>query len=136
VKRLLFGNPNSSYWALSIDGASRREQIVVISGELHAEFFVAQTPLCISPVRLEEFAAELENLDRTLQGSARLQSVNIQSEIEWLLTATALGHIESTGRFKINGNELLFSFRTDQTQLKPLREWVKSALFAYANRDA
>jgi len=46
-----------------------------------------------------------------------------------------LGHVASTGRFKINENELNFNFRTDQTQLGPLREWVKSALFAYTKRN-
>jgi hypothetical protein len=135
VKRLLFGNPNTSYWQLAVEGASRREQIVMISGELHADFFVAQTPMSISPSKLEEFAAALEKLDSTLEGSAHLASANEQSEVDWLLAVLPLGHIVSTGRFKINENELLFNFRTDQTQLKPLRDWVRSALFVYENRE-
>lgn len=95
VKRLLFGYPNTtSYWKLAIEGASRREQIVDISGELHAEFFVARTPMCISPIELEEFATGLEKLDSTLQGSVRLASANETSEIDWLLTVLPLGHID------------------------------------------
>jgi hypothetical protein len=136
MKRLLFGNPHTNYWTLSIEGASKREEIVEVSGELHAEFFVAQTPMCINPAQLEAFAAELEQLDRTLQGSASLANANDQSEVNWLLTVDPLGHIRSTGRFKINQNELRFHFQTDQTQLQPLKSWVKSALFVYANRDA
>jgi hypothetical protein len=120
---------------LSVEGASRREQIVEISGELHAGFFVAQTPMCIDPIQLQEFSAQLEQLDRFLQGSASLKSANDQSEVDWTLTVLPLGHIESTGRFKINENELRFEFRSDQTQLGPLREWLKSALFVYANRE-
>jgi hypothetical protein len=135
VKRLLFGNPHTSHWMLVVERASKREQIVEISGELHAGFFIAQTPMCINPTRLQEFAAQLEQLDTILQGSASLTSANDQSEIDWTLTVLPLGHIDSTGRFKINENELRFKFRTDQTQLGPLREWVKSALFVYANRE-
>jgi hypothetical protein len=133
MKRLTFGNPRTSHWQLVIEGASRHEQVVVISGELHAELFIAKTPLCINPLQLEAFASGVEALDNTLNGTATLLSVNEQSEVEWTLTALSLGHIESSGRFKINENELLFRFRTDQTQLKPLREWLRSALFVYAN---
>lgn len=133
MKHLLFGNPHTSHWKLRVVGASRRERIVEMSGELHAEFFAAQTPMCIDPTELEKFGTELERLDRTLHGSARLSSAGSQSEVDWLLTALPLGHIASTGRFKINENELIFKFRTDQTQLGPLRDWVRSALLAYAN---
>ena len=91
MKHLLFGSPNASYWKLSVEGASRREQVVVISGELRAEFFIAQTPMCIDPSKLEEFATGLEVLDSTLQGSARLESANDQSEIDWVLTVLPLG---------------------------------------------
>jgi len=135
MKRVFFGNPHTGHWSLAIEDASKREEIVVISGELQVEFFVAQTPMCVNPAQLELFAAELEELDRTLRGSARFANSNEQSEVEWLLTVLPLGHIQSTGRFMINRNELRFNFQTDQTQLKPLKAWVRSALFVYANCD-
>jgi hypothetical protein len=133
MKRILFGNPDTSYWKLAIDGASRRERIVVVDGELHAGFFVAATPMCIEPDALQRFAAAIAILDETLNGEAHLSSANEQSKVEWNLKALPLGHIESSGRFQINGNELRFTFHTDQTQLKPLRGWISSALFVFEN---
>src|SRR5262245_11856465 len=135
MKQIVFGNPHTNYWKLEVEGASKREHVVAVSGELHAEFFIAQTPMCINPTELEAFKTQLEQLDCTLKGSAALRNANLQGEIEWLLTALPLGHIDSTGHFRINDNELRFKFRTDQTQLRPLLEWVKSALFMYENYD-
>jgi hypothetical protein len=135
MKRIVFGNPHTSHWRLVVEGASKREHVVVVSGELHSEFFIAQTPMCIDPTELEAFQTQLEQLDSSLKGSATLRNANLQSEIEWSLTALPLGHIDSTGYFRINDNELRFKFRTDQTQLRPLLEWVKSALFSYESSD-
>jgi hypothetical protein len=135
MKRVVFGSSHTNHWTLVVEGASKREHVVVVSGELRAQFFIAQTPMCINPTELEVFQNQLERLDSTLKGTATLRSANSQSEIEWQLTALPLGHIDSTGYFRINDNELRFKFRSDQTQLRPLLEWVKSALFVYENYD-
>jgi hypothetical protein len=137
MKNVVFGNPHTDWWKLSRDAVSHSEEIVAINGELHAGFFSAMTPMCISPTILQTFASELESLDRTLSGSATLESANCQSEVSWVLSVLPLGHIESTGRYTINGNSLAFSFRTDQTQLAPLLRWVRELLTAYNNpKDA
>jgi hypothetical protein len=135
MKTVVFGNPNTDWWKLTRDGVSRREQIVAITGELRAGFFSAVTPMCIPPTTLQTFAAELESLDKTLSGSATLQNANQQSEVSWVWSALPLGHIESSGRYTINGNNLTFSFRTDQTQLAPLLRWVRGLLTTYDNSN-
>jgi len=134
-RSILFGNPNADRWKLKCEGASHRECIVEISGELDAGFFHVLTPMCIDPINLQAFATELESLDRTLSGYATLQSANNQSKISWTLKVLSLGHIESSGCYAINGNELTFSFRTDQTQLAPLLRWVHAALAIYEKAD-
>ncbi|MDB6114339.1 MAG: hypothetical protein JWQ62_1284 [Lacunisphaera sp.] len=134
MKTVLFGNPQTDSWTLSFDGVSAREDLVAIQGELETGFFVADTPMCVAPQVLEKFAAELRELDRTLRGTAQLESKNQQSEILWRLTANHLGHIISSGRYAINRNALEFQFVTDQTQLAPLLKWVEGLLERYEKK--
>ena len=131
MKSVVFGSPETDSWKLTRQATCRREKVVEISGQLQVGFFSAVTPACIPPASLRAFAAELESVDRTLTGSATLESSNQQSQLSWTLKALPLGHIESTGRYAINGDQLLFSFRTDQTQLAPLLKWLRSAVAAY-----
>src|SRR6266852_4853523 len=117
MNSVLFGNPNTDSWELSLDDVSVRENVIALAGELRTGFFTATTAMCIPPSILLRFASEVRELDRTLAGEANLENRNVQSEIRWKLTALPLGHIESKGRFTINGNCLDFRFKTDQTQL-------------------
>jgi hypothetical protein len=134
MKTVLFGNPHTDSWTLSFDGVSQRESVVAIKGELKTGFFVADTPMCVAPQVLEKFAVELRELDRTLRGTAQLESKSQQSEVLWRLTANHLGHIVSAGRYEINKNALDFHFVTDQTQLAPLLKWVEGLLARYEKR--
>ena len=117
MRSILFGNPHTDSWKLTLDDISAREGIVALVGELSTGFFAATTPMCILPSSLAKFASEIQELDRTLAGVAVLENRNDQSEVSWRLAALPLGHIESSGRFTINGNSLDFRFQTDQTQL-------------------
>ena len=38
MERIVFGNPHTSHWRLVVEGASKREHVVVVSGQLHSEF--------------------------------------------------------------------------------------------------
>jgi hypothetical protein len=134
MKSVVLGNPHADHWKLSLDGVSRREQVVAIAGELHAGFFVADTPMCLPPEALQVFTSELEALYKSLSGSATLRNANCQSEVDCVLNAEATGHINISGIFAINRNSLSFSFRTDQTYLPPVMRWLRSVLNAY-NRD-
>ncbi len=131
MKSVLFGNPNADSWKLSVDDVSAREQVVALNGELRAGFFHVCTPMCIAPTTLSRFAADLRELDRTLEGSATLDSRSRQSAVRLTLTVDHLGHIQAAGRYEINGNALDFSFLTDQTQVAPLVAWLDSAVREY-----
>jgi hypothetical protein len=131
MKKLFFGNLATDWWSLSLDDVSVEEEVIAIIGELRTGFFIAKTPMCVSPQTLEKFAAELQELDRTLRGVARLESKNNQSEVTWVLSVNHLGHVKSSGRFVINDNAVDFHFETDQTQLGPLLKWIRSLLKRY-----
>jgi len=115
MKSVFFGNPNTDWWKLSLDDISVREKIVALNGELEAGFFHASTPMCIAPEVLSQFAADLRELDRTLTGSATLESRNRQSGLRFTLTVDHVGHVHAVGRYEINGNTLDFTFCSDQT---------------------
>ncbi len=136
MKRVLFGNPHTDWWELSLDGISRREQVIALTGELHVGFFSALTPMSLPPSVLQAFASQLELLDKTLSGRAVLQNSNDQSEVHWVLEALPHGHVESSGHYHINRNNLAFSFRTDQTQLTPLLRWIRGLLASYDKDDS
>ena len=131
MKSVLVGNANADSWRLALDDVSAGEQIVALKGELRAGFFHAVTPMCIAPAVLSRFAADLRELDKTLKGSATLDSSNQQSAVRFTLAVDHAGHIKAAGRYEINGNVLDFSFRTDQTQLAPLVRWLDSVLAEY-----
>jgi len=131
MKSNLFGNPQTEWWKLKLVDVHPREQVVELTGELHAGFFSAVTPMCLPPTALESFASELRTVDRTLHGSATLRNSNEQSDVIWNLTDLPRGHIESSGRYAINGNGLDFRFRSDQTQLGPLARWIETLLGKY-----
>jgi hypothetical protein len=136
MKSVLFGNPHTDWWKLSLDDISVREQVIALNGELSAGFFCARTPMCIEPSTLARFAAEVRELDRTLTGSATLQSSNQQSAVRLALAVDHVGHVHVTGRYEINGNFLDFSFSSDQTQLAPLVTWLDVVLRAYERKAA
>ena len=131
MKSVLFGNPNTDWWKLSLVGVSAEEQIVEINGELQVGFFRASTPMCVEPAVLARFAADVRQLDQTLTGTAALESQNIQSSVKVKLTVNHMGHIILAGYYEINGNALNFSFQSDQTQLAPLTRWLESTVAKY-----
>jgi len=135
MKSMVLGNPHADHWKLSLDGVSRKEQIIAVAGELHAGFFVADTPMCLPPDVLQTFVSELEALYKSLSGTATLRNSNCQSEVDCVLNADATGHIDISGTFTINRNSLSFSFRTNQTYLPPVIEWLNSVLKAYSRDD-
>jgi hypothetical protein len=135
MKSVLFGNPNADSWKLSLDDVSVKEQVIALKGELRTGFFHAVTPMCIPPAVLSRFAADLRELDRTLTGSVTLESKSRQSTVRLTLTVDHVGHIQAAGRYEINGNSLDFSFRTDQTQLGPLVEWLGAVIHEYEKKS-
>ncbi len=130
-----FGNANIDHWQFSLRGVHPREQVVELTGELSVGGFSAVTPMCLPPEVLESFASELQLLNKTLSGSATLRNSNPQSEISWSLVALPHGHIESVGRYTMNGNTLDFRFRTDQTQLRPLLRGIEKLLKIYNDNN-
>jgi hypothetical protein len=136
MKSVLFGNPSTDCWKLSLDDVSAREQIVALKGELRAGFFQASTPLCIPPAVLSRFAADVRQLDETLNGSATLEHRSRASAVRFTLTVDHVGHVHVTGRYEINGNTLDFAFRSDQTQLAPLARWLESVVTQYETNAA
>jgi hypothetical protein len=90
--------------------------------------------MCVAPSVLSRFASDLRELDRTLAGSATLESSNQQSTVCLKLAVDHLGHVHATGRYEINGNALAFRFASDQTQLAPLAAWLEGLVQAYERR--
>jgi hypothetical protein len=85
--------------------------------------------VCFAPGQLEEFAHEVEAMDRSLRGSAHLRSGH---EDHWLELA-----VGSTGAVWVSGElfeyaeqeqRLQFGFRTDQTCLGPLASDLRACL--------
>jgi hypothetical protein len=136
MKSVLFGNPHTDWWKLSLDDVSVREQVIALDGELSAGFFRAATPMCVAPSILARFAADVRELDKTLTGSATLESSNQQSAVRLVLAVDHIGHVHVTGRYEINGNALDFTFRSDQTQLAPLVSWLEHVVRAYDKKAA
>ncbi len=134
MKAIVFGNPHTDWWKLSLRGISPKEQVLALDGELHAGFFVAATPMCVAPAALSRFASEIRELDRTLAGFATLESSNQQSTVSFTLGVDHLGHVNATGRYEINGNALTFTFGSDQTQLAPLAAWLEALVQAYERK--
>src|SRR5262245_36425921 len=134
MKSLLFGNPNTDWWKLSLDDISVEEQALALTGELSVGFFQASTPMCISPDILSHFTTQVHELDRTLKGTVDLESSNIQSAIRLKITVNHVGHLQISGRYEINGNGLDFNFRSDQTQLTALGQWLDNVLIAYRKK--
>lgn len=131
MKSFRFGNPHTDSWKLSLDDISVEEDVIALGGELRVGFFRAETPMCIAPSVIAQFAAQVRELDRTLTGSATLESRNSQSAVQFTLVVDGLGHLCVTGTYEINGNTLKFSFGSDQTQLAPLARWLESAVTEY-----
>ncbi len=134
MKSFVFGNPNASCWKLGVDDISVREQLIAFKGELHCEFIRASTPMCISPAVLSRFAMEVEDLDKTLTGSATLENRNQQSTVLLKIGVNHIGHLTVTGRYEINSNAVDFAFRSDQTQLAPFAKWLRSVVAEYQNK--
>jgi len=131
MKSVLFGNPHVDYWKLTLDDVSVREQVIALKGELHAGFFYAATPMCVAPAVLARFADELREVDKTLTGSATLDSKSKQSTVRFTVSVNDVGHVQIVGRYEINGCGLDFTFKTDQTQLGPLVRWLDSLIREY-----
>ena len=136
MKSLLFGDLNTDWWKLSVDDLSVEEQVIALKGELSVGFFCASTPLCFSPETLSAFATEVHELDRTLKGTATLDSNNVQSAIRLKIAINHVGHLYISGRYEINGNGLDFNFRSDQTQLTSSARWLDYVLSAYRKKTA
>jgi hypothetical protein len=134
MKAIVFGNPHTDWWKLSLEDISTREQVVALNGELHVGFFVAATPMCVAPTVLSRFASDVRELDRTLAGSATLESSSQQSTVSLRLAVDHLGHVHATGRYEINGNGLAFTFGSDQTRLAPLAAWLEGLVQAYERK--
>jgi len=127
---VLFGNPNTDSWRLSLIDAAPDEGIE-FDGELRTGFFIALTPLSIPSSAIEAFVNELDSLYKSLSGKAALVVSNETSKVSWSLVADVGGHIESSGSYSINGNSLSFRFDTDQTQLSGLLQLMRDALAIY-----
>ena len=137
MNTLLFGSRYTDFWELSFDDVSVPEGVIAITGELKAGFLAAATPMCWAPSVVREFAEQVRLMDRTLKGDAKLESKSNQSEVTWTLSLNRLGHVESGGRYSINGNSFDFRFKTDQTRLAPLVEWLDGLIAKYeADKNA
>ena len=78
---------------------------------------------------LDRFLRDLQHLYETLSGTARLQTTYEEPFIEF--AAAQSGHIEIQGHIVIydgRGEQLRFSFTTDQTFLPPFIHSVETTL--------
>src|SRR5688572_9472229 len=105
MKSVLFGNPHTDWWKLSLASISVEERVVELTGEHSVGFFRAPTPMCISSDILSKFAAELHELDRTLKGTASLESDILKLRI----AVNHVGHLHISGRYENEGNGLDFN---------------------------
>jgi hypothetical protein len=131
MKRLFFGNPNTDYIEFQLEDLSRAESVICLKGNLAAGFFEAHLYLYIDPTRLAVFLADLDRLDKALDGRAQITAEGPQNVVEIILSALKHGHIECRGTAAINGNSLSFRFETDQTQLTPMHRWFSTVLEKY-----
>jgi hypothetical protein len=107
-----------------LDGSGYSSQIVIRSGWLSVDYkFYFERP------ELQTFVGDLEQLDRTLMGQARLKP----KWEEYFLDFQGMG----SGAIKVSGDlieysqwqqRVTFAFRTDQTVLRPFILSLKEAL--------
>jgi hypothetical protein len=86
--------------------------------ELKSDAFSAALPFTFDDPPVWRFVSQLEVLEETLQGAARLGRKHEDEHI--LLTGDGLGHINVTGVLRVYGGHpqrLEFAFGTDQTAL-------------------
>ena len=131
MRQLLFGNAHTDFLQFRVEGVSALEASVAASADLQAGWFRAALPLLVTPEHLADFVEQLSALDRTLKGTALLRSTGLNGAILILLEGLPRGHIRCAIEAELDGNSLKCQFRTDQTQLGPLRSWWKAVLDDY-----
>ena len=89
--------------------------------------------LVLDPDHCRLFVKEVDQVYETLSGSARLHSEGHSNVVDLVLKAMPLGHVQCQGKAEINGNSLVFSFNTDQTQLAVLSKWIKGIVMRFEN---
>jgi hypothetical protein len=80
--------------------------------------FVVQVPFCFETYPLRVFVEQLEEMDHTVAGSARLQMMWEKPHLEFRLDAR--GHVTVRGVFLFTEQRLDFDFVTDQMCLRRL----------------
>jgi len=120
IGRIVIGNLQSDRVVIEIVGPGADSWVVarvdvacgVWRGAFRCEFYAGE---------LRRFGEEIQRLYRTLEGTARLQPVEANLQLE--LTGDGKGHIAVAGRampeFSHSGH-LAFAFELDQTQLPPI----------------
>ena len=130
---LLQTNDDAKYLALLnverfADGSGFCVQLSVRS-----DAFAGSIQFCFEPSPLEHFVADLERMDRTLTGSARLKPLYEESKVTFEMLRT--GGVAVSGDLVQYGghtHRLQFGFNTDQTCLAPLIRDLHACLVAAA----
>lgn len=135
MKQLLFGNPNTDFLQFRFRDVSTKERCITVEALLKAGWFSALLHLLATPKDLEEFLLQLADLDRTLKGSAVLNSTGSNGPIQIHIESLPHGHINCRIEADLDGNSLKCHFRSDQTQLGPLRAWWERILTKYRSLD-
>jgi hypothetical protein len=80
--------------------------------------FAGSMLFCFEADALERFLADLDKMDRTLSGSARLAEEREPGFVD--LAMSRAGQVSVSGEVFEDGQRLLFAFGADQTCLRPL----------------
>ena len=100
---------------------------------VRSEAFAGSMQFCFEPSPLEKFVADLERMDRTLTGDARLKPLYEESQVT--LEMTHSGGVVVSGdlvQYAGHTHRLQFGFGTDQTCLAPLIRDLRACLVATA----
>ena len=95
--------------------------------EVRSRGYQVRAPFYFEPWSLEQFITHLEQMDRTLTGTAKLKPMFEDHFVE--LTLTNTGRVVVHGEvfeYSEHGQHITFEFETDQTVLKPLIDDLKA----------
>jgi hypothetical protein len=142
MKSIVFGGQEHGRLEITVFGYER-----AVSGDCHDDnwlsvevsvscgAFSGKFPAAFLTGELESFQTQLISLYQTITGSARLETMEEQLQLE--ATGDGLGHINISGKAQDQtgiGNKLFFKFCIDQSQLQASVQSLVAATSAFPVR--
>jgi hypothetical protein len=129
---LRFGS-SREFFEVCLSDEIRKQNWARARVRLAVEGFVADVSAFFDKEDFVNFYGELQRLDRTLSGTAKLEPLDQQ--VSLALTVDARGHLKLEGHVWSRaacGNKLSYSLEVDQTYLKEPLQQLHAAIDAWA----